>query len=241
MKPKIVASLMPKHRMLTSDEVTQVVQNVSYFDILELRIDAIPSCDVTSVSEMMTTLKRIKSDIQVLVTYRSAQQGGKGLLDNNAYGELLEALSQVSTIDMIDVEWDFHYSDRQNLVQTIQAQDKNVVVSYHDFDKTPSIDELKKIYFHLSQMKGNYLKVAVMPNSRQDVLVLLQAISEASESLNQLVAGISMSELGIVTRIAQGTFGGALTFGALGSEAVAPGQIPVQQLIQAIQPYHLFD
>lgn len=67
----------------------------------------------------------------------------------------------------------------------------------------------------MSQLGANHLKIAVMPRTTQDVLVLLQALSETSDALQQWVTGISMSQLGLISRTAQNTFGGALSYGAL--------------------------
>ena len=234
-KSQIVASLMPKARTLSAEELAKVTENIPYFDILELRIDAIPQCDVTSVSEMVQTLKQ-HDTFQLLVTYRTQRQGGEGTLDELGYQQLLIALSEIPEIDLIDVEWTPEVN-RQDLCQQILAKGGMIVASYHNFDETPSIDVLKKTYFHLSEMGASHLKIAVMPQSRQDVLVLLQAVSEASDALSQWVTGISMSQLGLISRTAQATFGGRLTFGAL-EAAVAPGQIPVKQLSEIIK---LFD
>ncbi|PNZ83965.1 type I 3-dehydroquinate dehydratase [Staphylococcus microti] len=235
MKSQIVASLMPKTRTLSADELAKVTENIPYFDILELRIDAMPQCDKAIVLEMVQTLKQ-QGEFQLLVTYRTHSQGGEGALDETGYQQLLVDLSEIPQIDLIDVEWTPEVN-RQNLCHQILAQGGIIVASYHNFDETPSIDVLKKTYFHLSQMGASHLKIAVMPQSRQDVLVLLQAVSEASDTLSQWVTGISMSQLGLISRTAQATFGGRLTFGAL-EAAVAPGQIPVKQLSKAIK---LFD
>ncbi|MFP4923504.1 type I 3-dehydroquinate dehydratase, partial [Staphylococcus pseudintermedius] len=95
-------------------------------------------------------------------------------------------------------------------------------------------------YYHMSKLGANHLKVAVMPKTRQDVLTLLQALSEANEALQQWVTGISMGQLGLISRTAQNTFGGALSYGAL-SDSVAPGQLHVQTLAQVLPLYSLFE
>ncbi|MCS4486860.1 type I 3-dehydroquinate dehydratase [Staphylococcus americanisciuri] len=239
MKSQIVASLMPTARTLTSAELAKVTENIAYFHILELRIDAIPQCDVESVSQMVATIKQLEGDFQLLVTYRTQSQGGTGGLDESDYQQLLVDISKVPQVDFVDVEWT-PTVNRLDLCSKIIAQGGMIVASYHNFDETPSLDVLKKTYFHLSQMQASHLKIAVMPQNRQDVLVLLQAVSEASDALTEWVTGISMSHLGLITRTAQATFGGCLTFGALDT-AVAPGQVPVKQLFETVKLFEIID
>nr|WP_254423013.1 type I 3-dehydroquinate dehydratase [Staphylococcus agnetis] len=75
-----------------------------------------------------------------------------------------------------------------------------------------------------------------MPHTKNDVITLLQVVSEASDALQQWVTGISMSKLGVVSRTAQQTFGGALTYGSI-QEGVAPGQLNVKKLKSAMALY----
>ncbi|UXR78795.1 MULTISPECIES: type I 3-dehydroquinate dehydratase [unclassified Staphylococcus] len=235
MKSQIVASLMPKSQCLTAQDLEMVDENMMYFHILELRIDAMPNCDIEAVRQMITALKNIGGSFQILVTYRTKSQGGAGSLDERAYQQLLIDLSEISQIDWIDVEWTPEVN-RTEACRKILSHGAMIVASYHNFHETPSVDVMKKTYFHLSQMGASHLKIAVMPQSREDVLRVLQAVAEASDALTQWVTGIAMSHLGLITRTAQSTFGGCLSFGAL-EEAVAPGQISVKQLFEAVKLY----
>ena len=69
-----------------------------------------------------------------------------------------------------------------------------------------------------------------MPRSEEDVLSLLSAtLSIRREYPDVPLITMSMGELGAVSRITGGLFGSDLTF-AVGSNASAPGQIPVSDL-----------
>ena len=76
---------------------------------------------------------------------------------------------------------------------------------------------------------SEYVKIAVMPKEKQDVAMLLEAVAYTSKAISQQVIGISMSHLGLVSRTAQGVFGGTVSYGCLG-EPQAPGQIHVKEL-----------
>ena len=70
-------------------------------------------------------------------------------------------------------------------------------------------------------------KLAVMPESREDVLLLMEATSLADRLLpDKPLITMSMGAKGVVSRIAGGQFGSAVTFGCMG-RASAPGQIEV--------------
>ena len=77
-----------------------------------------------------------------------------------------------------------------------------------------------------------------MPKSTGDVLTLLAATAEMHEKYaDRPIITMSMSAKGVVSRLSCEAFGSAMTFGAAG-QASAPGQIPVEQLKQALDILH---
>ncbi|EJP6627131.1 type I 3-dehydroquinate dehydratase [Staphylococcus pseudintermedius] len=240
MKTQIVASLMPLSPTLTPEELHDIERYANDFDILELRIDGIPNCEIAVVEKLVQQIVALPVTFELLVTYRTSQQGGKGILSTDGYLQLLRRLASLDKIDFIDIEWEPDQDARRQVVEAIHQGGKVSIASYHNFEMTPTIEVLKKTYYHMSKLGANHLKVAVMPKTRQDVLTLLQALSEANEALQQWVTGISMGQLGLISRTAQNTFGGALSYGAL-SDSVAPGQLHVQTLAQVLPLYSLFE
>ena len=73
-------------------------------------------------------------------------------------------------------------------------------------------------------------KIAVMPNTSEDVVTLLAATEEMhTKYAKQPIITMSMGALGLVSRLSGETFGSALTFGAVG-KASAPGQMNASDL-----------
>ncbi|HAK72458.1 MAG TPA: 3-dehydroquinate dehydratase, partial [Sporomusaceae bacterium] len=72
-------------------------------------------------------------------------------------------------------------------------------------------------------------KIAVMPCSMEDIITLLSVSLEANNQLNIPVIVIAMGPYGVITRVAGGVFGSAVTF-AVGHKASAPGQVPIDDL-----------
>lgn len=65
---------------------------------------------------------------------------------------------------------------------------------------------------------------------------MLEAVATSADTLDAKVIGISMSSVGLVSRTAQGVFGGTVSYGCLG-EPQAPGQIHVKTLKQQLLFY----
>ena len=78
-------------------------------------------------------------------------------------------------------------------------------------------------------MGADVAKIAVMPQSREDVMTLMEVTMEADHSLDIPVVTMSMGRLGVLSRLAGTLTGSAMTFASVG-EASAPGQIPIEQM-----------
>ncbi|GJF48391.1 type I 3-dehydroquinate dehydratase [Staphylococcus argenteus] len=234
---EVVATIAPQIQI---DETLQkqINKRSDAIDIIELRIDQLENISVDDVSKLVIKLKTLPKINKVLVTYRTTKQGGSGEITSESYMNLLSSLANVKEIDMVDIEWEkeIEIERFQQVIKKLQGQDKEVIISHHNFDETPSLDELQFIYFKMQKFNPEYVKLAVMPHNKNDVLNLLQAMVTFSDTMNCKVVGISMSKLGLISRTSQGIFGGALTYGCIG-EPQAPGQVDVVDLKEQVSFY----
>ena len=105
-----------------------------------------------------------------------------------------------------------------------------MIASNHDFRKTPTKAELISRMRKMQELGADISKIAVMPQSTEDVLTLLSATEEMRRCYaDRPVITMSMAGTGIVSRMCGEVFGSALTFGAAGKVS-APGQIDVEEL-----------
>ncbi|MDO1592177.1 type I 3-dehydroquinate dehydratase, partial [Pseudomonas aeruginosa] len=74
-----------------------------------------------------------------------------------------------------------------------------VVMSNHDFQKTPSQDEIEKRLLKQDQMGADVLKIAVMPKSKQDVFTLMNATLKVSQQTTKPLLTMSMLSCLITT------------------------------------------
>jgi 3-dehydroquinate dehydratase-1 len=77
-----------------------------------------------------------------------------------------------------------------------------------------------------------------MPKSPSDVIALLAATEEMNTKYaKKPIVTMSMSDMGMVSRISGEKFGSAITFGTVG-RASAPGQIPADELRKVLEILH---
>ncbi|RIP35837.1 type I 3-dehydroquinate dehydratase [Staphylococcus gallinarum] len=236
-KVDIAVTIAPE-KNITNETLQQLKNNSASFEIIELRIDQWLEYDATLLRQVIEAINDLNINKQLLVTYRTESQGGEGILSTDNYMQLLSDIMVLDGVDLLDIEFD-KGKDKEalkKLINEAEAQGVKIVLSYHDFKQTPSIEELKHLYFKMHQLSPSYIKVAVMPHDKIDVLRLLEVVSETADTVPENVIGISMSKLGIVSRTAQGVFGGTISYGCIDTPK-APGQIHVETLRTQLNLY----
>lgn len=208
-------------------------------DLAEFRIDLLDfAADSKQVIALGHELKKILATKPMIATIRTHNEGGKFTISDADYGKTYQAYLKQPFMDMLDVEM---FRDQQVVKNTVKlAHDKKVliVMSNHDFQKTPSEDEIVKRLLKQDQLGADILKIAVMPQSKQDVFTLMNATLKVSQQSKKPLLTMSMGKLGTISRIATANMGGSFSFGMIG-EASAPGQIDVTQLkqfLKTVQP-----
>ena len=199
-------------------------------DLLEWRVDFFGA--VADTARVLDTAARIRqaAGVPLLFTRRSQREGGQPLaLDEPGVVELYRAVCAQGAADIVDWEMASEPAQLAEVRESARAAGIALLLSFHDFDKTPPAAQLLERFRQAQALRADIAKVAVMPQRRSDVLVLLQATLQASEELRIPVAGMAMGALGAASRLCGGEFGSALTF-AVGQQASAPGQLPLQAL-----------
>ena len=208
-------------------------------DLAEFRIDLLEfAADSKQVIALGHELKKVLGTKPMIATIRTHNEGGKLTISDADYGKTYQAYLKQSFMDMLDVEM---FRDQQVVKNTVKlAHDKKVliVMSHHDFKQTPSEDEIVKRLLKQDELGADILKIAVMPQSKQDVFTLMNATLKVSQQSKKPLLTMSMGKLGTISRIATANMGGSFSFGMIG-EASAPGQIDVTQLkqfLKTVQP-----
>ena len=217
--PKICAPVVE----VTQEDILEEGEKLALskgVDLIEWRIDFYD--ESSDISKILQTAS--------LLRFRTKNEGGNKEIEESAYKDMLIAISESGDIDMVDIE--VYFMDEKNTKDIVKSLKKNVVVvgSYHDFDKTPSYDEIIKRLCFMKSQGVSIPKLACMPQNRHDVFTLMEATQDfVSKNVGLPVITMSMGDYGKVSRVAGKSFGSAMTFGCLG-KASAPGQINVDDL-----------
>ena len=181
-------------------------------DILEFRIDALKNPEI---SEIKKTIEEI--NFPMIATNRINSEGGsfKGS-EEDRFNILYECCDLVDYVD-IELQSDDEYINR------IHETGTKTIVSYHDFEKTPDLNEVMYIVSKEQEL-GDIAKVAFMPQDLEDTLTVLAVLSHCENTI-----AISMGDLGSYTRVMASKFDSPITFAA-GTDVTAPGQIDIETM-----------
>ena len=204
-------------------------------DLLEWRVDALDS--VGDVQDLLTTLAHLRTAMEgvpLIFTCRSELEGGMTRISQEERLDVITRAMATGLVDIVDVEL---CNDVDFIKRIRYGADQNgvkLILSSHDFEKTPDESVILKRLVQAQDLGADIAKLAAMPNNYQDVLSLLNATLRARTDLLEIpMITISMGTKGLVSRLAGGIFGSDVTF-AMGESESAPGQIPIQELRQAM-------
>lgn len=208
-------------------------------DIVEWRADWFENVfDIEKVKEVLSDLSNILGDIPLLFTFRTKKEGGEKEIELEFYAELNIAAANTEFVDMVDVEIFSGDAIVSTIIEAVHLAGKKIIASNHDFFATPDKNDIISRLVKMQNMGADISKIAVMPNSKKDVLTLLAATEEmVSEHATKPVVTMSMGGKGLISRLSGEVFGSAITFGAA-KKASAPGQIAVAELYNVLDVIH---
>jgi 3-dehydroquinate dehydratase-1 len=208
-KPRICAVIVGK-RIEAAKEIEPLV------DLFEVRIDLIGD----GWQDVVRQLKK-----PWIACNRCTDEGGQWQ-GNEArrIEKLLEAIELGA--DIVDVEL-----RTKNLEKVVQAVRKRTecLLSYHDLEKTPSLDDLKAIVRRQLKSGADICKVVTTALAFENILTVLELIPEFPKAR---MISFAMGTMGVVSRILCPLVGGDFTYASIerGKES-AEGQITVRELI----------
>jgi len=200
-------------------------------DVVEWRVDFLDAVgDVAVVLDLARALREAAGEVPIIFTCRSIREGGEPTaIGDEDVVRLYDAVGASRFVDFLDFEMDNDADHVRRVRDAAHAQGTRLILSYHDFDRTPGHAVLVDRFLEAERLGGDVAKVAVMPRDRADVLTLLAATVEADAKARIPLISMSMGPLGAVTRMIGGVFGSALSF-AVGEGSSAPGQMPIADL-----------
>ncbi|MFS0749196.1 type I 3-dehydroquinate dehydratase [Oceanobacillus sp. 1P07AA] len=235
-KPKVCVPITGATKQEISDEL-DLLQTINV-DLVEWRGDLFK--EIENEVAVQSILQKINEEIPnlpLLFTFRTRAEGGGREVTLEEYQRINRFVIESKLTNMIDVELYRGEKLVKELVSFAHHHNQKVIISNHDFNQTPSYEEIIARLQLAVDYEADIGKIAVMPQSNQDVLTLLSATSDMNERSSMPIVTMSMGEEGVISRLAGEVFGSAITF-ASGKQASAPGQIEAEKLQTVLTIIH---
>jgi 3-dehydroquinate dehydratase-1 len=130
----------------------------------------------------------------------------------------------------VDIEYEAPPEFKNELIDYAHAHQCDVIISYHNYQKTPELPELESIVHDCYAQGADIAKIATHVNVNRDNSKILSLY----KAPGRLVA-IGMGDLGRISRIVAPFLGAEFTYASLDQgETTAPGQISYERLNQFI-------
>jgi 3-dehydroquinate dehydratase-1 len=185
-------------------------------DAVEVRIDALAECP--SLQEVAAL------PVPAILTVRRLDEGGaKPITEEEQLAIYLGLLSEAAAVDI-----EVRATGRLRLVlETVRRENKILIVSFHDFEATPSLARLRRTIARAREAGADIVKIAAKTETPSEVARLLALLQEAPGPLSVM----GMGALGRASRLLFAKAGSALNYGWLHRPQV-PGQWSAKEFVE---------
>lgn len=235
-KPLVCIPVMESEKEKIIQEVRRLAE--SHVPMIEWRLDAFSNVmSPNAIREVLAELAPVVKNTILVYTFRSKRQGGLLALDAENIQDLHQIAAESGVVDFVDVEY-FELKKPEQEIYRLQSMGVYTIASHHDFEQTPKREVIQMILEHLKKSGADIIKLAVMPQSMQDVLNLMEQTNHFHEEFpDQPLITMSMGPMGSISRVAGEFFGSCVTFGA-GVKSSAPGQLKREELESVLEIFH---
>jgi len=191
-------------------------------DYAEIRFDFLKT------EEIPQTLENIKYELKkVVCTLRPKSEGGKFEGSEKERISILKLIAEYNPF-LLDIEFNTIKKNKE-LAKYLKSTKTKLLISWHDFKKTPKFSELKNKMNLMSKFSHN-VKIVTTAKSDKDSTTTLQLYSQNKKS--NLIA-FAMGDNGRLSRILCLYLGSPYTYVSLG-KPIAPGQFSVDEVKKII-------
>jgi 3-dehydroquinate dehydratase-1 len=149
----------------------------------------------------------------------------EGKFSDNDRMALLET-AVLSGASYIDIELEMPDRMKESLIKQAKENACKVIISYHNFDLTPSLPELKSIIEKCREAGADIVKIACQIVNPSDVANLLSLYT-----VEKNIISFGMGLDGLITRIAAPLMGAEFTYASADKDnKTGPGQVTGKEL-----------
>jgi len=191
-------------------------------DYAELRFDFLKPIQVPEALELV----KKKLD-RCVCTLRPSSEGGKFQGDEKERISILKLIAEYHPF-LLDVEFSTLRKNK-SLHNYVKRTKTDILVSWHDFKKTPSVSALKKMKKQMSRF-SKFVKIVTNAKTINDSSNVLSLYNNSSKT--NLIA-FAMGDNGRMSRILCLYLGSPFTYVSLG-KPIAPGQFSLEQVTKIL-------
>lgn len=198
-------------------------------DFLELRADAFAR-DPAALAALLRAAPKLP--LPFILTVRHPREGGAAAaLSPRERRELFTSLLPHAA--MIDIELR-SAAELAGILEKARAQGAGIILSHHDFQKTPSLEKLRALAHQARRAGADIFKLAAAAHTPADLATLLTFLTRAKQPLSVMAMG---KTFGKISRLLFAQSGSVLNYGFL-DRANASGQWPAKLLKKRIAELH---
>jgi 3-dehydroquinate dehydratase type I len=219
---RVCVSVPPK----TVDEAFELIRKAEaqHADLIEVRLDSLTAHD--RIAEIPACSKT-----PLIATNKSTEQHGKF---SGTETERQKILVDAAKTGFTYVDVDLGTPNQTELISSLHEAGAKVIVSFHDFEQTPTVAQLNNVLAEEVALGADVCKIITTARTVKDNLITLNFVSEASKKV-KLVC-FAMGDLGKQSRLVSPVFGAFFTFASLDEKRkTAKGQLTIQEMNSAYE------
>ena len=187
-------------------------------DYIEVRLDFL------KIEDIPETLELIKKDLnRVVCTLRPKTEGGQFPGSEKERIAIIKLIAEYDPY-LLDIEFNA-IKKNAALARFLKSTKTKLLISWHDFKKTPSTAELEKKMRDMGRF-SDFVKIVSTAKSTDDSTRMLELYSKKGK---KNLISFAMGDFGRISRILCLYIGSPYTYASLG-RAVAPGQFSVDEV-----------
>ncbi len=178
-------------------------------DVIEIWFDEVPSLTEDKIDKILKATKKP-------VLYKHT--GNK------------EVLKKLLTKEIAYIDLDL--KEKPKLIQGVKKSTPKttIIISFHDFKKTPSVSELSKLVAKMKKFGADVIKIAATANSFSDSTRMLSFLSQLRAQEQKAIC-LCMGKEGKITRLTGHLLGNYLMYAAITErDKTASGQLLAREL-----------
>ncbi len=203
-------------------------------DLIEIRLDYMGLDILKDMSRLEDMVEQCS--VPLIATNRHAEQGGECKLNE---AQRLKTLIRAAEAGFTYVDVELTTQGVTEVIDAVKAYGAKAIVSFHNFDYTPSFQEMEKIAGAQVKAGADVCKIVTMAKDLADSIRCLLFTLEISENSNLVC--FAMGEKGLLSRVLSPLFGASFTYASLGEGLeTAPGQISVRELREIYRRLNIY-